>query len=241
MSTESAYSEEESESSETSRKRFSYFDYRVLLTDQGDYEIRDVYYDTSGEVVSWGSEANGFVGEDLEDLATGIGFAVRAMAKPILVESELPGYTPEEGLSEVSPQSGANLRAIITSLCVATTLGDISRWVEDLANFGVDPDTYLLDGAQVRPEGGQSLLEFAAGIRDISLKDLNMWLAHLYRVGRGREDAVIDGEDLAIDLSVAKVSPIECGNCDLLDVVVDVHNHDKVVLVGDIVDFSETT
>ena len=88
-------------SEEGAEKQFAYFDFRVILTEQGDYEIRDVYYDADGEVTGWGSEPNYFIGEDLEDLAAGIGYAVRAMARPLLVESELLAanlpLAPEDG------------------------------------------------------------------------------------------------------------------------------------------------
>jgi hypothetical protein len=235
MSTESEVNEVETE--EEAGKIFSYFDYRVILTDTGDYEIRDVYYDANGEINGWGSQANLFAGVDLEDLAGSIGYAVRAMARPLLIESELSGYlAPEDGSTleepaEAVPGPGETLRAIVTSSCAPTTLGEASEWAGNLERFGLSEDTNLLDGGALHIEGGESLLEYVEDARrrsTVSLGDLRGYLAHLLSLGLAPETALVDAEDLAIDLPVSQVSAIACGNCELFDVVVDVHGHSEI-------------
>ena len=156
------------------------------------------------------------------------------MAKPLLIESELSGYlAPEDGSTppereEVVPGPGEKLSAIVTSSCAPRTIGELETWAADLERFGLAANTKLLDGGQVHPEGGRSLLEYVGYpelTRSITLGDLESWVALLYAEGLIAETALLESQDLAVDLPVSKVTGIACGNCELFDVVVDVHEH----------------
>jgi len=208
----------------------AHFNYRVLLTTAGEYEIRDVYYGPDGEITGWSSAANSCVGEDLDDLRTTIGFSARALTQPVLVESELPGYRePEDSGSGGKGVGSAGLGAIVTSTCSPRTIGELGSWVGGLSRYGVGNDTELLEGAQLHPEGEAALYEHAKGpgkVGRVTLGDLKEWITFLYGRGLRATTELVDSEDLAIDLRVVGVSAIECGDCELLDVVVDVHEHE---------------
>jgi hypothetical protein len=74
----------------------SHYEWRVMLTDQGTYEIREVYFDKDGLVTGWTAEANAYWGDTLEDLSSSFGYAAHALTRPVLVETDLPGYVPAD-------------------------------------------------------------------------------------------------------------------------------------------------
>ena len=76
------------------REPDTHYERRVILSDRGVLEIRDVKVNDAGEVLSWSPAANHYWGVDLEDLRDGLDRARAALERPVLVETELPGYTP---------------------------------------------------------------------------------------------------------------------------------------------------
>jgi len=70
-------------------------EYRVMLTDQGVYEVREVYFSTDGVVVGWVGGAVQLWSCDLDDLKLAFADIKKAFTRPFLEETQLPGYTPE--------------------------------------------------------------------------------------------------------------------------------------------------
>lgn len=71
---------------------FTYWQYRRMLTDAGRIEMREVYFDADGTVVTWTVEPADVWGETEAELADEIAAMTSALAMPLLVETELPGY-----------------------------------------------------------------------------------------------------------------------------------------------------
>ena len=67
------------------------WDYRVIFTpfeegsDEGEYTIREVYYDDEGEISWWSDEAVELISEDFWDLAADFDLIAEAFDKPVLV------------------------------------------------------------------------------------------------------------------------------------------------------------
>ena len=67
------------------------WDYRVIFTpyeegsDEGEYTIREVYYNDEGEITAWSDEAAQFVGYDFWDFAEDFDHIAEAFDKPVLV------------------------------------------------------------------------------------------------------------------------------------------------------------
>lgn len=69
--------------------------YRVIQTDTGTWEIREVYFDETGAVQAWTARAASLWGTSEADLRAAVQDKLDALALPILVETDLPHYTPE--------------------------------------------------------------------------------------------------------------------------------------------------
>lgn len=67
----------------------SYWNNRIIETDQGFFEVREVYYNDDGTIFAISEEACGICGESLEDLKLGFSYISMAMDKPFLKESEI--------------------------------------------------------------------------------------------------------------------------------------------------------
>ena len=67
------------------------WDYRVIFTpyeagsDEGEYTIREVYYDDEGEISWWSDESVELISEDFWDLAADFDLIAEAFDKPVLV------------------------------------------------------------------------------------------------------------------------------------------------------------
>lgn len=70
--------------------------HRRLLTDTGQLEIREVYTDDTGAVLGWTDRTATLWGIDADDLAASYARMSGAFNLPVLVETELPGYLPED-------------------------------------------------------------------------------------------------------------------------------------------------
>ena len=84
------------------------WDYRVVFvpyeegSDEGEYTIREVYYDSEGEITSWSDEAAQFTGYDFWDFADDFDHIAEAFDKPVLVliDEELVEDDSEEDEEE---------------------------------------------------------------------------------------------------------------------------------------------
>ena len=70
-------------------------EYRVLRTDRGVCEVREVFFHADGTVAGWSSAATSLWGADLNDLVAAAVEKYAALSRPVLVETELPGYAPD--------------------------------------------------------------------------------------------------------------------------------------------------
>ncbi len=98
------------------------------------------------------------------------------------------------------------LTAIVTLSCNDDSLGSLRRFVADAEMFGVPDTLELLDGGHARVAGDQS----AIGDAVVTLGDVKRYVAaceHLMD-----DEVLLFGADVALDLPVELVSPIECGN-----------------------------
>jgi hypothetical protein len=98
------------------------------------------------------------------------------------------------------------LTAIVTLSCDDDSLGSLRRFVADAEMFGVPDTLELLDGGHARVAGDQSEI----GDTVVTLGDVKRYVAareHLMD-----DEVLLFGADVALDLPVELVSPIECGN-----------------------------
>lgn len=70
-------------------------EYRMMHTDRGVCEVREMYLDADGEVVGWTGSATSLWGLDPDDLRTSVLEKLEALDRPMLVEADLPGYLPD--------------------------------------------------------------------------------------------------------------------------------------------------
>jgi len=67
------------------------WEYRIVFTpfeqgsDEGEYTIREVYYDDDGEISWWGDEGVELIAEDFWDLAADFDLMAEAFEQPVLV------------------------------------------------------------------------------------------------------------------------------------------------------------
>ena len=120
------------------------------------------------------------------------------------------------------------LTAIVTSVAEPEIIADLEAWLDDLSNFGLPASTETLDGGQLYPAGHPelSLIDHFPDNRP-TLTDVATWITDLYAAGLDPVTPLVDAGDLAVYLTIDSVSTIECGNCELLDVLVDIHPHDQ--------------
>ena len=71
-----------------------HWNYRIIETGSGMFEIREVYYNEDGTIFAISEEAEGVSGESLEDLKLGLDYVSKAMNAPILKESEIVFVDP---------------------------------------------------------------------------------------------------------------------------------------------------
>lgn len=70
--------------------------YRRLLTEDGEIQVREVYFSPTGDVEGWTSVPAALWGQDEQDLLRSTQLMLRAFELPVLVESELPGFIPTD-------------------------------------------------------------------------------------------------------------------------------------------------
>ncbi len=70
----------------------SNWNYRVVLNDDNTWCLREVYYDSSGEVVGWTQNDASPFGETVDGLVRDFALMEEAFKLPVLTEVELPGY-----------------------------------------------------------------------------------------------------------------------------------------------------
>lgn len=95
------------------------------------------------------------------------------------------------------------LKAIVTLSCDDDSLGSLRRFVADAEMFGVLEELELLDGGNAHVIDGQDEIGETLG-------DVKRYLAareHLMD-----DEVLLFGADVALDLPVDLVSPIECGD-----------------------------
>lgn len=66
--------------------------YRVMLVGNGEWQVREVFYDAAVGVAGWSPVPASLWGVDEDDLAAVFARVAEAFSLPPLVESDLPGY-----------------------------------------------------------------------------------------------------------------------------------------------------
>lgn len=67
----------------------SYWNNRIIETEGGLFEVREVYYNDNGTIFAISEEPCSVYGESLDDLKLGISHILGAMDKPVLKESDI--------------------------------------------------------------------------------------------------------------------------------------------------------
>lgn len=88
------------------------WDYRVIFSpyeegsDEGEYTIREVYYDDEGDILWWSDEGVELIAEDFWDLAADFDAIAEAFEQPVLVVvgEELVEDDSEEDESEAEEE-----------------------------------------------------------------------------------------------------------------------------------------
>lgn len=65
----------------------SYWNYRIVKTRDGRYEMREIYYDQDHQPTSW-IDATPVDGDDLEDIRGDMASRMEALKRPVLVETD---------------------------------------------------------------------------------------------------------------------------------------------------------
>lgn len=69
------------------------WNYRVFLEEDGDYTIREVFYDAEGAILGCTENAVEPVGGSLEELTQDIEWFKEALAMPVVTLADIPGPT----------------------------------------------------------------------------------------------------------------------------------------------------
>jgi hypothetical protein len=72
----------------------SYWNYRLMLAENGEWHLREVYYDADDNVVGWTANPAAPWGETADEIASVMRLMLEAFDRPPLTESELPGFQP---------------------------------------------------------------------------------------------------------------------------------------------------
>ncbi len=68
------------------------WDYRVFREKDGDYAVREVYYDANGSILACTENAVEPTGESLEELAQDLEWFGEALKLPVLTLDDIPGH-----------------------------------------------------------------------------------------------------------------------------------------------------
>jgi hypothetical protein len=73
------------------------WNYRVFREEDGDYIIREVFYDENGSILGCTEDAVEAFGSSLEDLARNIEWFKEALEAPVLTLADVPCRSKDEG------------------------------------------------------------------------------------------------------------------------------------------------
>jgi hypothetical protein len=95
------------DASDSKASEVAYWNYRMMLADNGEWGIREVFYDKDDVIVGWTSYPCVAWGETPEELTDVLARMQKAADRPPLVETDLPnGAFKDKQLVEVKSSDG---------------------------------------------------------------------------------------------------------------------------------------
>jgi hypothetical protein len=82
------------------------WNYRVMVDADGNYNIREVYYNEDKAIEGWTDECSPY-GEELDELISDLNYMMKALTQDVLVESDLIDDKIEEIKNDINSEQEA--------------------------------------------------------------------------------------------------------------------------------------
>ncbi len=92
------------------------WNYRVFLEDDGDYIVREVFYDETGEIIACTQDAVEPLGESLQALREDIAMFQEALQLPVLTLADVPVSATFRERSQHSESDNRRLEDVLREL-----------------------------------------------------------------------------------------------------------------------------